>query len=707
MPRRRTSTAAFAVLATLCAAPAQSTLVAPPNYAGTDGNTANAFPWNRGPGSMRIQFVHDSATFTQGTSGRIVIDRLRYRPDAGTTAESWSGGNWPNVRIDLSTCPTDHLAISPVFANNRGADVRTVHQGPVAVTPGSCLGPGIAPPFYIDIPLTTPFVYDPAAGDLCVDIQLDGTGWSGTSREADHVSAPQNNPLGSRVFNTGSATATSGTIGNNYVAVCEFGYAPGNVLYPAFAATPTRGPAPLTVQFNDASFSPSPGGVTAWAWDFDNNGIVDSTLPAPSFTYTGCGDFTVSLRVTDATGQRTVTRPAFVRTDEFVVDFVVQALGGNQFQLSGITSLPASAWAWDVDADGTIESTLANPILALGTACSRTIRVTATRNCRTASRTNLALLAPASLATDLSAGTGTVSTTSVGCLFDVQVLAPDGISVCGITTATYAGIGPFTATVHVTDRSYVGKDNTPAAWRLVGSGQGTMNGGSVFAPSLNRIVLDAPFYLPAGDYGLAVHHTVVNDNAYIAYVQASAGPFNDADLVIHPLPATAPGLAQTALFGGPSLAPRQWSGTLHYTRRSWSDLGGHGFFAPGCSGTNGVPGNIAAQPPRIGNQLVVSLTNLPLQFALYWWGVSRTTSPIGPLPIDLGPLGAPGCFVRTTVDATVLVAGSNGTATFAFSIPNNTTLLGIQLFSQAFVLDPATNAMALTTSDAAAFVVGR
>ena len=87
--------------------------------------------------------------------------------------------------------------------------------------------------------------------------------------------------------------------------------------------------------------------------------------------------------------------------------------------------------------------------------------------------------------------------------------------------------------------------------------------------------------------------------------------------------------------------------------------------------------------------------------------MSRTTSPIGPLPIDLGALGAPGCFVRTTVDATVLVAGSNGTATFAFSIPNNTTLLGIQLFSQAFVLDPATNAMALTTSDAAAFVVGR
>ena len=109
--------------------------------------------------------------------------------------------------------------------------------------------------------------------------------------------------------------------------------------------------------------------------------------------------------------------------------------------------------------------------------------------------------------------------------YKAKVVQPGGEAV----DSTVIRIGPFTATVHVTDRSYVGKDNTPAAWRLVGSGQGTMNGGSVFAPSLNRIVLDAPFYLPAGDYGLAVHHTVVNDNAYIAYVQASAGPFDVAE----------------------------------------------------------------------------------------------------------------------------------------------------------------------------------
>ena len=46
-------------------------------------------------------------------------------------------------------------------------------------------------PWYIDIPLTTSFVYDPSSGnDLNIEVILDGTGWTGTSPQADAHSGP-------------------------------------------------------------------------------------------------------------------------------------------------------------------------------------------------------------------------------------------------------------------------------------------------------------------------------------------------------------------------------------------------------------------------------------------------------------------------------------------------------------------------------------
>jgi PKD repeat protein len=67
----------------------------------------------------------------------------------------------------------------------------------------------------------------------------------------------------------------------------------------AFSALPLSGNAPLTVQFTDASTGTGP---LAYAWDFDNNGVTDSTLPSPSYTYVNAGTFTVNLTVTNTVG---------------------------------------------------------------------------------------------------------------------------------------------------------------------------------------------------------------------------------------------------------------------------------------------------------------------------------------------------------------------------------------------------------------------
>lgn len=51
------------------------------------------------------------------------------------------------------------------------------------------------------------------------------------------------------------------------------------------------------VQFYDDSY----GNATSWAWDFDNDGIVDSTEQNPVYAYYSSGTYSVSLTVSDGT----------------------------------------------------------------------------------------------------------------------------------------------------------------------------------------------------------------------------------------------------------------------------------------------------------------------------------------------------------------------------------------------------------------------
>jgi PKD repeat protein len=336
---------------------AQFALVAPDGYGSILGNSNNAFPWNRGAQGMRIQFVYDSTNFTaQSVNAPVLIQRLRYRPAPGST--SWTGGSWPNVLIEMATCPTDHLAVSSTFASNVGPDLTVVHNGAVVVQPGTGVG---TTNWHIDIQLATPFVYDPNAGDLTVDIQLDGTGWTGTSTQADHVGTGTPPPLGTRVYNTTSATATTGTIGTNYVAVCEFGYVPAAGLYPAFSATPTSGPIGQSVQFTDQSYSSAPSGVLAWMWDFNGDSVVDSTLQNPTYQYTAGGYYDVSLTVIDsANPPQTLTRTNYIAIGAVQASFTTLTIG-QTVQFTDTSAGTPTSWQWDFTNDGVIDSTAQNP----------------------------------------------------------------------------------------------------------------------------------------------------------------------------------------------------------------------------------------------------------------------------------------------------------------------------------------------------------
>ena len=71
-----------------------------------------------------------------------------------------------------------------------------------------------------------------------------------------------------------------------------------------FSATPTSGTAPLTVSFTDASTN----APTSWAWDFDNNGSVDSTARNPVHTYASAGTYSVTLTASNSAGSDPITK---------------------------------------------------------------------------------------------------------------------------------------------------------------------------------------------------------------------------------------------------------------------------------------------------------------------------------------------------------------------------------------------------------------
>jgi parallel beta-helix repeat protein len=77
----------------------------------------------------------------------------------------------------------------------------------------------------------------------------------------------------------------------------------------AFSAVTTSGTVPLTVQFTDASTG---DGITSWAWDFENDGTVDSTDQSPSHIYDTAGTFTVNLTVMNAAGSDSEVKTDYI-----------------------------------------------------------------------------------------------------------------------------------------------------------------------------------------------------------------------------------------------------------------------------------------------------------------------------------------------------------------------------------------------------------
>ena len=150
------------------------TVVVPNSARTTEGNANNSYPFNITPfglPSQRYQQLYAASQFGGGG----LITQIIFRPDAfsGTAFTS----TLSDIQIDLaySSAPDDGL--STTYANNITAgDTIVFARGPLALH-SAFTGPANGPKdFDIVITLTTPFFYNPALGNLLLDVRNYGAG---------------------------------------------------------------------------------------------------------------------------------------------------------------------------------------------------------------------------------------------------------------------------------------------------------------------------------------------------------------------------------------------------------------------------------------------------------------------------------------------------------------------------------------------------
>ncbi|HPR16645.1 MAG TPA: PKD domain-containing protein [Candidatus Cloacimonadota bacterium] len=222
----------------------------------------------------------------------------------------------------------------------------------------------------VNMSVSADFSADPLSGYAPLEVQFSDlstgniTSWAWDFDNDGTIDSNEQNPTYtytepgtySVALTVQDAYCSDTAVENDYITVDE-------AVIADFSATPLSGLAPLEVQFTDATI----GNVGTWAWDFDNDGNIDSVEQNPLFTYDQAGDYTVTLTVTDVTGgyTSTETKEDYISVGESVVaDFSATPLSGIaplEVQFTDASTGSITSWAWDFENDGTIDSNEQNP----------------------------------------------------------------------------------------------------------------------------------------------------------------------------------------------------------------------------------------------------------------------------------------------------------------------------------------------------------
>ncbi len=176
MIRTLISFSCLAILLSQLSAANGANIVAPISSTSTAGNAQGPAPLRfYGSGGSRTQQVYDSSDFA-GLTGPITITAISFRPFTTPGAFSSNSVNISDTLIQLSTTAASGEGANPLsttFASNVGGNAKTVYSGALTLTTAAS---GNAPyPFDYTINLQTPFTYNPAQGNLLLDLQIPTT----------------------------------------------------------------------------------------------------------------------------------------------------------------------------------------------------------------------------------------------------------------------------------------------------------------------------------------------------------------------------------------------------------------------------------------------------------------------------------------------------------------------------------------------------
>ncbi|MDQ1255245.1 MAG: hypothetical protein QG646_4524, partial [Euryarchaeota archaeon] len=147
-----------------------------------------------------------------------------------------------------------------------------------------------------------------------------------------------------------------------------------------FTVSSTSGNVPLTVQIVDAST----GGVSSYAWDFNNDGTIDSTQQSPLYTYNEAGIYSVNLTVANSVGIDSEVKTGYIVVSGSssvapIANFTATPTSGNApltVQFTDASTGTVSSYAWDFNNDGTVDNTEKSPSYTYSAAGTYTVNLT-------------------------------------------------------------------------------------------------------------------------------------------------------------------------------------------------------------------------------------------------------------------------------------------------------------------------------------------
>ena len=245
----------------------------------------------------------------------------------------------------------------PYFTYNHNAQVvpgETCPTGSSSIAGLAFYPGGPFPDMYDDALFFTDYSRD------CIWVMFAGTNGLPDPATRTTFQAPAANPVALQVGRDGNlyyADFDGGTIRR-----IEF-FSANNPPTAVATASPTTGPAPLTVQFDGSGSSdPDAGDTLIYAWDLDGDGAYDdSTASQPTHTYTAAGTYPARLRVADSQGAADVSDPITITAGETPPTAAISTptLGttwrvGQTISFSGSATdaqdgtLPAAALSWSL-----------------------------------------------------------------------------------------------------------------------------------------------------------------------------------------------------------------------------------------------------------------------------------------------------------------------------------------------------------------------